>query len=245
MKVPTSTPPGVSASSDGVERRSASSGPMTTSDTGARPAVGGGLVGDDGQLRLAGDPGFVVSGSDGAVGGTPPARIELSQEHSGPKLDGSAGRTGPHRAVAADRAFDADASGSGLSQCFAARHDLTVFGLARRRGCDVAVEVPGEEQTAERRIAAVLRSRPPDNRLVLSPGQGHIGEAEILAALLGDVLGELVPKARSSPPDVDGSLVAGVRVVEDRERILGDVAWFPEVGVVDDRDTRVPCCDGW
>ena len=69
---------------------------------------------------------------------------------------------------------------------------------------------------------------------MLSPGQGHIGEAEILAALLGDVLGALVAKAGSSPPDVDGSFVAGVRVVEDRERIVGDVAWLPQVGVVDD-----------
>ena len=102
-----------------------------------------GLVGDDGQLGLAGDPGFVVSRGDGAVGGPPPARIELSQEHPGPKLDGSTGRTGPHRAVAADRAFDADASGSGLSQGFEAGHDLAVLGLARRRGCDVAVDGPG------------------------------------------------------------------------------------------------------
>src|SRR5438445_11136936 len=84
-------------------------------------------------------------------------------------------------------------------------------------------------------MPAVPGPGPPDHGLVLGPGQGDVGEAEVLAPLFGDVL---VPVAieigAPLAADVDGAAVARDGVVEDRRGRPGEVARLPEVGGVDD-----------
>ena len=99
-------------------------------------------------------------------------------------------------------------------------------GRAGRR--DVAVVVAGEQQPAERRVAAVPRARPPDDRLVLGARQRDVGEPQVLAALLDDVLLLVAFEVRALEPDVDRARVAGVGVVEeDRLGVRRDVARAP------------------
>jgi hypothetical protein len=71
--------------------------------------------------------------------------------------------------------------------------------------------------------------------LVLGAGQRDVGQAQVLAALLGLVLGLVARELRSVEADVDRPRVARVGVVEE-DRLLAarDVAGLPQVREVDD-----------
>ena len=64
-----------------------------------------------------------------------------------------------------------------------------VGGVESPSGGDVAVGVAGEQQPSERRVAAVPRAGPPDDGLVLGPGERDVGQPQVLAPLLDQALG--------------------------------------------------------
>src|SRR5439155_22045125 len=130
---------------------------------------------------------------------------------------------------------DADAAGGAGGERLEAGDDLLVGRYRPAVGGDGAVVGAGEEKPAEGRVPAVPRSGPPGHRLVLSPGQGDIGQAEILTPLLGDVLVPMAIESRAPlPAHVDGAAVAGIGVVEDGSSRPGEVAGLPQVRGVDD-----------
>ena len=67
-------------------------------------------------------------------------------------------------------------------------------------------------------------------------GERHIGEAELLASLLREVLPPAVAEAGAFSSDVDGAAIAGRRVVEHRGLPLRDPTGTPEIRAVDDRE---------
>ena len=72
---------------------------------------------------------------------------------------------------------------------------------------------------------------------MLRAGQRDVGQAQVLAALLGLVLAAVGGEVGAVHADVDHALVARLRIVEeDRLGVVGDPARLPQVGVVDDRE---------
>ncbi len=87
-------------------------------------------------------------------------------------------------------------------------------------------------------MAAVRGAGPPDHRLVARAGQRHVGQAQVLAALLGDVPAVVVgAPRRSRAAHVDGALL-GLGVVEDRGVVVLDPERVPQVRAVDDRELQ-------
>ena len=107
-------------------------------------------------------------------------------------------------------------------------------GRARRR--HVPLAVAREQQPRQRRVAAVERARPPDDRLVLRARQRDVGEPQVLAALLLEVLLHVARPLRALEPDVDRPRPRGVVEGDGLLRVARDPRRLPEVRVVDDRE---------
>ena len=105
-------------------------------------------------------------------------------------------RPGDRRAE--HRGLDADAR----QLAEARRGDLVGrHGGAGRR--DVPLAVAREQQPGQRRVAAVEGARPPHDRLVLRARERDVGEPQVLAALLVDVLRHVPVPLRALEADVD------------------------------------------
>ena len=145
---------------------------------------------------------------------------------------------GPHHREPDPRGLHPDAPGRGLpGQRLEPGHGDPVLGGDRPGRRHVPAGVTREEEPPERRVARVPGPRPPDHGLVLGPGQGDVGQPEVLAPLLDETLVLVAGEVRPRQADVDAQGVPGVRVVEEhRVGVAGDVARLPEEGQVDDRE---------
>src|SRR5207245_701426 len=93
---------------------------------------------------------------------------------------------------------------------------------------------PGEQEPADRRLAAAPAGRPPNRRLMAGAGERDVGEPEVLTPALELVLALMVAVGRSFETDIDRA--ATVLVVEvDRERALRVWSRVPQEGAIDDR----------
>ncbi len=176
------------------------------------------------------------AGGDPAVGRAPPLGVEPAPEAAGGEGRRRLRLARPHGAVAAVAALDADAARGPFGQLAEGRLGLAVAGRLVAVDGHVAVLVPEEQQPAQRRVPAVPRRRPPHHRLVAGPGEGDVGQAQLLAPPLLDVLAPrpTLPAAAH----VDGPPVTSPFVVVDGRFVGRDPARVPQVGAVDDRELQ-------
>ena len=148
------------------------------------------LVVDQRVLGFRAHPGLVAGGGDVRVGGPPPAAVETAAKARRLELPGlSAGsplhgdghpqrrhrsmRHRPRRPLTQPRSRSATAASAGTS--------------GRRWGRSLPSSSRQNSSRAERGVAAVPGPGPPQHDLVAGPGQGHVGQPQILAALLAQV----------------------------------------------------------
>ena len=151
-----------------------------------------------------------------AVGGPPPAAVELAPE----PRDGERPRR-VHRP--AHRSAGAVSARSALMQppwpASAPRACRRRPRPSRRAPFPAhRLAVAGEQQPAERRVAARVGARPPEDRLVARAGEGDVGEAQVLAALLDQVLALVRGPLRAVEADVEGASIAASARGTDRRR---------------------------
>ena len=236
--VPTCSPTGMAASSDG-----------TVEPGGLAASVGGsrrrrprrrGSSCEQLLLGLARDARVVGARGDVAVGRAPPAHGRArGRTRAGDEVDAAVGAgasTAPAARAASARPRCSPAPAPRAPR--SARRPCASVGVAVARRRHVAVVAAREQQPAERRVAAVPRARPPDDGLVLRPGQRDVGQAQVLAALLLLVLrGGGAPKSGPSRPTsiVRTSPCAG-SWKKTGSIVARDVARLPQVRAVDDRE---------
>ena len=208
----------------GGQRRRAAARPSTTSSSGSLATRG-----------------LVRAGGDVAVGRAAPAPVEPRSKRAAAARRARGRRSHQRQRQPEHPRARPDAAGRGLlrERLEARDRGRRRVGVARPSAATLPVGVAREQQPAERRVAAVARARPPHDRLVLRPGQRDVGEPQVLAALLGEVL--LARGAGSPGPSRPTSIVrasSGVGVVEGdrdagRARSPGRL---PQVRAVDDRE---------
>ena len=113
----------------------------------------------------------------------------------------------------------------------------------RRSACGrrPAATFPSSSRANSSRPSARVRgcptTRPTRRRLVRGAGQRDVGEAEVLAALLDEVLAPVRRVVRSVEPDVDRARVAGVGSWNEIGWFVArDPARLPQERAVDDRE---------
>ena len=233
---PTRAPPGIAASGSGTARSRCLVGGVrggrrhpgpTGSCSSAIPTSSGSLVTSAtsaswaSAVRLVYDVRRHVASSDRPNGRT-------ASRH--PRLRARPAHRAPPPARARSMLIASRRLGSAIS---VSRFDD--LALARRPAELDGVRI--EQQPGERRPPAPERAGPPHDGLVARPGQRDVGEPELLAPLLGDVLVPVGVEAGAVPAaDVDRAPVAGRRVVEDGRFVLRDPPGVPEVRAVDDRE---------
>ena len=203
-----------------VGRRRGGSGSSSTTSTSGSVATG--------CLARAGD--------DAAVRGPSPARVERALEACRVELDGAARLARPARAGRRLDPLDRDPARRLRGERLEACDDLVVVRRARPLRGDDAVGVAREEEASERRVAAFVRARPPDGRLVHRAGERDVEEAQVLAALLAVAEPAVPSDVGAVAADVDRPRVVVLVVVEGRRLVLVDVAGLPGERVVDDRE---------
>ena len=189
------------------------------------------LVGDHRLLGLGRHSHLVGTGRDAGVGRPPPARVEHTIERADREIDRRPRGGRQHCIVAAVDPLDADASRRSRRELIESGLGVGVLWWPGPLRLHVPGVVTGEQQPAEARVAAVPRRRPPHDSLVLGAGEGDVGEAEVLAALLDKLL-----RARRRTlvaADVDCSAIGCGRIVEHRGRVLVDPGRVPEERAVD------------
>ena len=201
--VPISTPTGISASSDGTARRASSP------SCGTGGASRRGLVVDDGLLRLARHVRLVGAGGDVAERRPPPPPVELAVEGGGGERRRRGHVARPGHARAERRRLDADL-GRVRQLAEARQRRSSSDGTAEPDDATLPVAVAREQQPRQRRVAAAERARPPHDRLVLRARQRDVGEPQVLAALLVDVLRHVALPLRAFEADVDRPRPRGV-----------------------------------
>ncbi len=177
-------------------------------------------------------------GGERRVRGAAPVGVDRTVEAGDGQVGGCVLRVGPHGERARHDLLDGDASAGALAQL---DETLAQPLVARRGPCSEgrhrAVVLALEDQPPEGRLLRVEGGHPPHDRLVLRPGERHVEQPEVLAALLDPVPLLVLLERRAGAGHVDPPLAARLQVVEDDGRLLvGDPARLPHVGVVDDRE---------
>ena len=233
-------PPGIV----GEQRRRRRAAPLVGRRRAAAPAGRRRGIGSSSTTRVLGlarHPRLVGAGGDVAVGGAPPARVEVAVEARGARARAARLRRRPPTRVAgraSTRSTLTQPGRVGGERLEARDRRRRPSGVAAPVGGDVAVGVAGEEQPAERRVAAVPRARPPHDGLVLRAGQRDVGEAQVLAALLGVVLAPVVRRSRGRRADVDRTRSSSACGSWKKTGCGSsrDVARLPQERAVDDRE---------
>ena len=214
-----------------------------TADAGAATGSSSSITCSSGSLPTCGS---CVRGRDVAVGGAPPAEVEVAVERARPRASPAAGRrrptrTRPRRTARSTEMHPRRVPASSWNRAVAAAS----VGVTDPAGGTLPSASRANRSRPSARVAAVPRAGPPDDRLVARARQRDVRQAQVLAALLGLVLRAVRRVVRPVHPDVDHARVV-VRPGRGTRSAACRAGSSPAPTGTGSRrsGTRGPCCGG-